>query len=268
MSWLLVVQPDSEQADTLLDALRAYVSQDVVVAESLEDALSSIDQDIPDALLLPTLTPAGTEDYLIAYLGTIPTARHVQILGLPQLEQCDRPVEPRARSVLRWRWGQRTRGVRTRRCDSAIFTRDVVTYLARASALREQNELYDVHAASREMPDRRTEPRFANCDVPWISFARLGSERAALINVSARGALVRTRRRPEHRFLRRADPPVRERSGLTLELESHGEVHAVGRVIRCVPLKTCAQTEYEIAFSFDDSVGLHLPAGSLVPVNR
>src|SRR5512132_1356944 len=117
MSWLLVVQPDSVQVDALLEALRAYISEDVVVAESLEDALSSIDQRIPDVMLLPTLIPAATEDYLIAYLGTIPAARHVQILGLPRLECSDNSVEQRARSLLPWRWRQRTRAVGTRGSD-------------------------------------------------------------------------------------------------------------------------------------------------------
>jgi hypothetical protein len=267
MSWLLVVQPDSVQADTLLHALRAYVSQKVIVAHSLEDALSSIDHSIPDVLLLPTLTPAATEEYLIAYLGTIPAARHVQILGLPQLEQCQNSVQPRARSVWHWRWWQRTRSTGTCGCDSEIFTKDVVTYLAGASAVREQNELYNEHAALREMPERRSQPRFANGEVPWISLVRFGSERAALINISSGGALLRIHTRPTYRFLTRSDSTARERPRLTLEMEPYGEVHANGRVIRCVPLNTTAQ-EYEIAFSFDDSVGLHLPASGLVPVNR
>ena len=269
MSWLLVVQPDSSQADALLGALRAYVSQKVVIAASLEDALSSIDHGIPDVLLLPTLTPAATEDYLIAYLGTIPAARHVQILGLPHLEQFQSAVQPRARSVWPWRWRQRTRSAGTCGCDSGVFSKDVITYLAGASALREQNEVYDAHAALREMPERRSEPRFANGEVPWISLVRFGNERAALINVSSRGVLLRTRTRPQHRFLTRSDPAAREQPSLTLAMEPYGEVHVIGRVIRCVPFKAAAHTEYEIAFSFDDTVGLHLPAcGSLVPVNR
>ena len=269
MSWLLIVQPDSVQVDALLEALRAYISEDVVVVESLEDALSWIDQRIPDVILLPTLIPAATEDYLVAYLGTIPAARHVQILGVPRLECFENSVEQRARSLLPWRWRKRTRAVGTRGCDSGIFTQDVVTYLAGARALREEIELYGAHAALRERTERRSEPRFANCEVPWISFVRIGSERAVLVNVSSRGALLRTHTRPEHRFLRRPDLTVRERPRLTLDLGPHRDVHVIGRVIRCVPLKTSARTEYEVAFSFDDSVGLHLPAaGSLVPARR
>src|SRR6185295_13384599 len=102
MSWLLVVQPDPVQADALCDALRGNVTADIVVAESIEAALSLIDDDIPDVILLPSLMPAAMEDYLVAYLGATPNADHVQILGLPILK---RPVEVRqpSRSMFPWR---------------------------------------------------------------------------------------------------------------------------------------------------------------------
>jgi hypothetical protein len=266
MSWLLVVQPDSVQADTLREALRAHISEDVVVVESLDDALSSIDHGIPDVILLPALIPAAVEDYLITYLDTIPGAGHVHVLGLPRLERSDNSVQRRARSLFSWRRRQGLRAVGTPGCDPEIFTQDVITYLAGARALKEEIELLSAHEALSGRPERRSEPRFANYEVPWISFVRFGSERAALINVSSRGALLRTHTRPEHHFLRRSDPNVRERPRLTLELVSDREVHAIGRVIRCVPLRTSARMQYEVAFSFDDSVGLYLPgAGALVP---
>jgi CheY-like chemotaxis protein len=263
MSWLLVVQPDSVQADVLREALRAQVSEDVVVADSLDDALSSIDQGIPDIVLLPAVIPAATEDYLISYLGTIPSARHVQILGIPVLERSDNSVQRRARSLIPWR---RRQEPLTPGCDPGIFTQDVIDYLSGARALKHEIELHSAQAALSGRSERRSEPRFANYKVPWISITRFGSGRAALVNVSSRGVLLRTQTRPEHHSLKRSDPNVRERSRLIFGLGSGHEVHAMGRVIRCVPLRTGAGTQYEIAFSFDDSVGLHLPAaGALVP---
>src|SRR5215813_2525043 len=96
MSWVLVIQPDSLQADALRAAFSAHVSEDIIIAESIDDALSSIDERIPDVILLPPLTAGAVEDYLIAYVGTIPGAGHVQILGLPLLEQSDDAVGRRA----------------------------------------------------------------------------------------------------------------------------------------------------------------------------
>lgn len=267
MSRLLVVQPDSAQVDALLEALRAHISEDVVVAESLDDALSSIDQRVPDVILLPTLIPVAVENHLNAYLGTIPGAGHTQVLGLPCLERSYDYVQRQVRSLFSWPWAQGQRAVLTRGCDPGVFTQDVLAYLASAKALKEDIELRRAHAALNGRPERRREPRFANDQVPWISFVSLGGERAILLNVSSRGVLLRTHSRPEHHFLRHSYSNRGERSHLTLELESDSEVRAKGRVIRCVPLKTSARTQYEIAFSFDHSVGLHLPSTDIpVPV--
>jgi len=262
MSWLLVVQPDSVQADVLREALRANTSEDVVVADSLDDALYSIDQGIPDIVLLPALIPSAVEDYVISYLGAIPAARHVQILGIPVLECSDGPVPRRARSLIPWR---RPQEPLTSGCDPGMFTQVVIDYLSGARTLKHEIEVHSAQAASSRGPDRRTEPRFSGHKVPWISVTHFGRGRAALINVSSRGVLLRTQTRPEYHFLKRFDPSVRQTSRLTFELDPGYEVHAMGRVIRCVPVRTGAGTQYEIAFSFDDSVGLHLPvAGALV----
>lgn len=266
MSLLLVVQPESGQDDDLLESLRAHISGDVVVTDSLEDALGAIDRDIPDVILLPTLIPGAAEDYLVTYLSAIPGTRHVQILGIPCLERSHHTVQRGARLLLRWRQWQRTRVSRTQGCEPALFSQDVATYLAGARTLKEEIQLYSARAAVSGRPERRSEPRFAICEVPWISFVRFGVDRAALINVSSRGALLRTHTRPTHHLLRRSDSNGRERPRLTLELGPHRELHVIGRVIRCVPLKTDAKTQYEVAFSFDDSVRLHLPAAAaLVP---
>ena len=259
MSWLLVVQPDPVQAGVLREALRGQVSEDILIAESLDVALGALDQRIPDVILLPTLLPAAVEDYLIAYLGAIPSASHVQILGLPRLERSTEPVPRRTwASLLPWRRRVEARAVGTPVCDPAVFVRDVIDYLANARAMKKELDLYCPPPLLDEAANRRRVPRFASEDVPWIALVRFGGEEVALINVSSRGALLRTHSRPDYRLLKRTDEHVPERSRLVVELETDGEVHAMGRVIRCVPVRS-ARTEYEIAFSFDYSVGLHLP---------
>jgi hypothetical protein len=261
MSWLLVIQPDAVQADILRKALYAEISEQVVVAGELDYALSLIDQHLPDVILLPALISTSVEERLIAYVGAIPGSGHVQILGLPQLERGEEPVERRTRSLLPWRRQGRPAAL-TSDCDPAVFTRDVVAYLAGARTLKELFALHRAHVAAGARPERRCEPRFAINEVPWISIVRFGTERAALINVSSRGALLRLRTRPDPALLRRRfDPALPTRQPhVTLELESDGEIRAIGRVIRCVPVRARVETQYEVAFSFDESVGLHLPA--------
>ena len=97
MSRILVVQPDPEQAGALHDSLRDRVSAEVVFVESLDDAFEWIEEAIPDVILLPMLTPAFVEDYLLAYLATVPGAGHVQIMGIPQLSITEPAPPPPAR---------------------------------------------------------------------------------------------------------------------------------------------------------------------------
>jgi len=262
MSWLLIVQPNSAQADLLREALRTNVSADVVVVDSIDSALSLIDEGIPDVVLLPDLIPADVEDYVISYLGTIPGAKHVQILGVPVLASPDNSVKRRSRWVFPWRRPKQT--IRPG-CDPAVFTQDVIGYLSDARTLKHHIELHVAYAELSEGPERRTENRFSRHHVPWVTVTRFGDGRAALVNVSSRGALLRTQARPEYHSLKRCDPNG-ERSRLTFKLDAGGEVHAMGRVVRCIPLRTGAAIQYQVAFRFDDSVGLHLPASdALVP---
>ena len=264
MSWLLIVQPNSAQADLLRESLRTNVSADVVVVDSIDSALSLIDEGIPDVVLLPDLIPADVEDYVISYLGTIPGAKHVQILGVPVLASPDNSVKRRSRWVFPWRRPKQT--IRPG-CDPAVFTQDVIGYLSDARTLKHHIELHVAYAALSEGPERRTENRFSRHHVPWVTVTRFGDGRAALVNVSSRGVLLRTQARPEYHFLKRCDLND-ERSRLTFELDAGGEVHAMGRVVRCIPLRTGAGIQYQVAFRFDDSVGLHLPASDALVATK
>lgn len=268
MPRLLVVQPDQNQADTLRNALRAHIPDEIVIAHSVEDALASIDRQVPDVILLPTLMSSVVEDYLIAYLSARPGAGHVQLLGMPRLERApvvlpaqapQKPVGIRDqwRSLLWWRRKPAPREVLgVPRRDPDGFIQDVVDYLAAARDLKQElKELSEESAAMNPYSERRREPRFTSDEVPWISFVRMGDEQATLIDVSSRGALVRLQSRPDPRFLKRPETNQRQ-ARLTMEVGYHREVHAAGRIIRCVPLPSGGKTEYEIAFLFDDQVSL------------
>src|SRR5262249_6166587 len=152
-----------------------------------------------------------------------------QILGIPLLECSDAPVQRRTRSLIPWR---RPKEPLTSGCDPGMFTQVVIDYLSGARTLKHEIEVHSAQAALRRRPDRRTAPRFSGHKVPWISVTRFGRGRAALINVSSRGVLLRTQTRPEYHFLKRSDPNTRQRSRLTFELDPGYEVHAMGRVIR------------------------------------
>ena len=267
MSFLLVVQPDQAQAGALHDALRTRVSAEVVFVETLDDAFAWIEESVPDVILLPTLTPSFVEDYLIAFLATLPGAGHVQIMGVPQLSITEpAPAPPRRRRLFWWRRRVVPAPIVRPGRDPQAFAQDVIEYMACARAIKKELSLYGGSLSLAERLERRREPRLPGHEVPWISLVSFAGERAALVDVSARGALLRTFARPSHRALRRSETDPRARPRLVLKLESHSEVHAPGHIIRCAPMAADGSTQYEIAFSFDEAVGLHLPwSGELVP---
>ena len=267
MSCVLAIQPDSAQAEILRKAFRGHIKEEVVVAGSLDEALASIDKGIPDVVLVPTLAPASVEDYLTSYLGSIPGTRHVQILGLPRLERSESGNPGRSFLFFNWRKRNLTpRAIDAPVCDPGVFTQDVVAYVAGVKALKDEIRRYGLPDDSNDGADRRRAYRFGTDEVPWIAEARFGDDKAVVINVSSTGALLRTQARPERHYLRRPDAFTKRRSRLTFELQWNREVHATGQIIRCIPVKTASRTHYEIAFTFDDAVGLHLPVvDAMVP---
>jgi hypothetical protein len=259
MPLLLAVQPNPGQLAALQEALREQVRGEMVVSDSIHAALTLIDQRLPDVIFLPPLMPVADEDYLMAYLGALPGAGHVQIIGMPLLECAARVTDLGQRVLARWRYA--ASGTGWSACDPQEFAADVVAYLSHASALKEDNERRIGHARAATGPDRRGTRRWAPHELPWVSLIRLaGGDYADLVNVSSGGALVQTRTRPGLNVLRRSHSHDHERSCLIFQLESGREVHASGRVVRCCPTsRTAARGAYEVAFCFDDSLGLALP---------
>jgi len=261
---ILAVQPDSVQARTLRHALCERVKGEVVVVDSTEAALSVIDKHVPDVILLHALMLPAEEDYLIAYLRTLPNTDHVQSITIPQIESssdCDRPKH----SLHSLFGGLKPRSARmsTVGCDSQLFAADVVGYLTRAREIEQQIHERKTDDEPLGSSNRRGGHRWSPLEMPWVSSVRLiAGEQADLINVSLSGALVRTRTRPalpsgKHLDL---DLDSRARPGLTFHLLSGAEVRATGRVVRChVGSLGSGRTRYDVAFRFDESVGLDLP---------
>ncbi len=202
---ILAVQPDSAQARQLVHALRERVNAEVIVVDTTDEALSVIDNRVPDVILLHALMLPAEEDYLIAYLRTLRNTDHVQTISIPQLESssdCNR-TKP---SLFR---GLKKRSARMSAvgCDSQLFAADVVGYLTRAHEIEQQ--IHERKADDEPLfggSDRRGLHRWSPREMPWVSSVRLvAGEQAELINVSASGALVRTQVRPALPSLKQFD---------------------------------------------------------------
>jgi hypothetical protein len=256
---ILAVQPDSVQAVTLRYALRERVNGEVIVVHSTEAALSVIDKQVPDVILLHALMLPAEEDYLIAYLRTLPNTDHVQAITIPQLtssSDCDRP-----KHSLLGRLKQGPTRMDAVGCDSRLFAADVVGYLTRAREIEQQIHERKAEDEPLGSSDRRGWHRWSPLAIPWVSSVQLiAGEQAELIDVSLSGALVRTHIRPALPSVQHLDLDSRARPGLTFHLVSGAEVRAIGRVVRChVGSLGGGPIRYDVAFRFDESVGLDLP---------
>ena len=258
-SLILAVQPDSAQARHLRHALRERVQGEVVVVDSPDAALSVIDKHVPDVILLHALMLPAEEDYLVAYLRTLPNTDHVQTITIPQLESssdCDRPKHSLFGGLKR-----RSARMSAVGCDSRLFAADVVGYLTRAHEIQQQIHERKADDKSLGNSDRRGGHRWSPQEMPWVSSVRLiAGEQADLINVSLTGALVRTHIRPALPSVKHLDLDSRARPGLAFHLVSGAEVRATGRVVRChVGSVGGGPIQYDVAFRFDESVGFDLP---------
>jgi hypothetical protein len=265
MRFIIAIQPDSQQAATLLRALNELRDLEVVVVESTAAALSLVDERVPDVVLVPALYDPSDADYLGAYLRSRPHAAHVQVLTIPSLwASRDVATAPR----LFERLSGKTERITPAEGDPRLFASDVVGYLSWADELKQTVNARRVFEPPRQS-DRRRAYRWSPHDLWWVTSVQMsGSELAALLDLSSSGALVRTKQRPDRTLFRSGVPQAAAHRGLTLRLISGEEVHVGGEVIRCCVAPSEDKIGlYEVAFRFEDSVAAYLPA-SIAPLQK
>ena len=146
------------------------------------------------------------------------------------------------------------------RATPAAFAHEVAMYLACASEQKEEIQERRTSALASRAFERRDSARWSPDEVPWVSGVQFaGGDEVDLINLSLRGALLRTHARPDRHSLRRVDPYGPERPFVTFRLDSGDEVRATGRVVRCCVVGGPTRVGYEVALRFDESVAPALP---------
>jgi len=252
---ILSVQPDSAQSAALRHALRR-ADAEILVVDSIDDALTVIDLQLPDLVLLDTFLPPHETDDLVAYLRILSDARHVQLIHVPliQLEGAESFQNRRGRqwlNCLRLSESRRSE-TQTVACNAHMFAMDVETYVSRSLIMRAEIEHWKARHERPGIVEYRDAQRWLPGDVSVASAVRLATTSADLLNLSSGGALVRSHVRP--------DPHFRSRSVLTFSLRSGEEVHQTGRLIRChVTSMGDRRFLYDVAFRFDESFALCLP---------
>jgi len=258
MARILSVQPDSAQSAAVRQAL-GPADAEIVVVGTIDDALTAIDSQLPDLVLLDTFVSPGDADDLVGHLRMLSDAGHVQVINVPLIQSAPDRTETfsnRRRSGWPTHWFL----VQPRRSktspvawDPQVFAADVSAYLSRSNACRSACEQQKSHDQRPGILERRRAERRSPIELSLPSPIRLATTSADLINLSSGGALVRCEVRP-----------VRSHSTLTLSLPSGQHVHQTGRPIRChVRSAGLERFIYDIAFQFDDSLsfGLTTQAG-------
>ena len=85
MALVLAIEPDIRQANILKRIVRELVMADLILVESRDAAIASINQQIPDVILLTALMSPRDEDELVAHLRRLGAAEHLQTHTIPLL---------------------------------------------------------------------------------------------------------------------------------------------------------------------------------------
>jgi CheY-like chemotaxis protein len=223
---VLAIEPDAAQGNALRHVFEAHVRSDFQIVQSVNEALASIAQHVPDLILTSTFFPPRDEAVLMNRLKDFQAAAHVQIVTTPYfIDYDDEPEQRRIRKFLK-----RRRSL-IRPSDAETVGRQIETYLEQARATRElQNgrarrvtprrptvlpmrrkgepsivrpAIVSVQAApGAECPtkdarvqekDRRRGRRKPGGDVPWlwsVSAPTVGNVK--VVDISSHGVLVET----------------------------------------------------------------------------
>jgi hypothetical protein len=145
---ILLVQPDSSQADMLRDAVAARINARVDVVATKDDAICAITSDVPDLILISALLGPRDEEAIVAFLRALDDAVRPQTVLVPRFEQAAEPQPRPSRFALRRRPEPTRQG-----CDPAVFVDEVRTYLeARAQVRQYEAALDAADAFAPEVP--------------------------------------------------------------------------------------------------------------------
>jgi hypothetical protein len=195
------------------------------------------------------------EDHLIAYLRTFDEAAHVQIIRMPFVAG---PVAARCRTGLFRLLRKRRAAALSMTYDPRAFAADAGHYLAQACTMREDLALRRSEGFTPPANERRAFERKPRLEIPSVADVRLAAEPLDLIDLSAGGALVRSRLRPGEPTLRRDDRRDVERI-IRLRMTSGEEVEVPGSIARWRLERAGLERVYEVAYRFDESLALFLP---------
>jgi len=136
---ILAIEPDRLQADRISAMVRTHLSAELVIAGSTANALKALGERVPDLILTPALLPPADDAMLAERLRELGSAAaHIQAVTIPILSDGNTSGE-RERGMLSALRRDRSREPEPVGCEPAVFSKQVVSYLKRASQERQAN---------------------------------------------------------------------------------------------------------------------------------
>jgi hypothetical protein len=143
MPLILIIEPDRRQADRVAALAPDPVDAEVLVVESVDEALAALDRRVPDLLLTPPLLSTKDDAALTARLRELDSRGvELQTLVIPVLaseEVRPAPVEKPGGLLNRLRKQKPARAADDG-CAPAVFAAQINEYLARVEAERRDRE--------------------------------------------------------------------------------------------------------------------------------
>src|SRR5512143_3541020 len=138
MSLVLAIEPDLRQAAILKRIVREKVRAQLVLVDSRDAAISAIDAEIPDVILVTALLSPRDEEELVSHLKTLSGAEHLQTHTIPQLASGRTETEPQSGGGgLFGKFRRKKAAVEPiAGCDPDLFADEIRTFLDRAAQLK------------------------------------------------------------------------------------------------------------------------------------
>jgi hypothetical protein len=133
---VLAIEPDHRQATTLKRVIREIVKADLVLVESRDAAISAIDAQIPDVIIVTALLSPRDEEELVTHLRALEGAEHLQTHTIPQLAGTRIDGDPRSGGGLLGKFRKKKDSEPMAGCDPELFAEEIRTFLARAAQMK------------------------------------------------------------------------------------------------------------------------------------
>lgn len=125
MSYVLAIEPHETQAGILRETVGVRARIELTVVDSVDAAMTAIDDEVPKLVLVSALMLPHEESNLVARLRTLPQSVAPEILIIPALSSHDRLAGTKRSLIDRFR----KRHPDSQGCDPSAFADQLSTYL-------------------------------------------------------------------------------------------------------------------------------------------